>query len=487
MSKIVIVGGGVAGLSAGIYARLSGHEATVYESHTETGGNLTGWQRGPYHIDNCLHWLTGTNKKTKTYKMWQELGALGNVDIYEPESLYTYYSCGQSISLYRDIDRFKKQLLSLSKEDEKSIKKLIKVINSAAAFCGLCKQTPSGAAAFLKCFKMTAGELAAGFMHPLIRSFLSSFFTKDFSAAALVFVFANFCYGNADLPRGGSKAMAERMTDRFLRLGGRLYTGVGVREIIYGGRVAGAVSLSDGTVDFADHFIITSDPLPSYKALTGRSIPKKLSSMYGDKRLAKFSSVHFAFACAAPLPFTGDLIMRLPAQLSKELGAEYIALREFSHEPGFAPPNETVLQAFYFCGERTCRDFIIMSEHKKDYEKRKKRLSDAVYGFIIKALPALKGDLRLIDMWTPATYKKYTGSAEGTYMSFAFSSGFIPRRQSNRAPGFENVYLATQWLQPPGGLPIAASAGRDAITTINRIEKSKIKNSDGSSRAPTTT
>ena len=80
-------------------------------------------------------------------------------------------------------------------------------------------------------------------------------------------------------------------------------------------------------------------------------------------------------------------------------------------------------------------------------------------------------------MWTPATYKRYTDSGSGTYMSFAFSAGFIPKRLNNRADGFDNVFFATQWLQPPGGLPIAASAGRDAIKTINRIEKLKIKNS----------
>ena len=46
MAKIVIIGGGVSGLSAGIYAQLSGHEAVVCERQAMAGGNLTGWQRG---------------------------------------------------------------------------------------------------------------------------------------------------------------------------------------------------------------------------------------------------------------------------------------------------------------------------------------------------------------------------------------------------------------------------------------------------------
>ena len=487
MAKIIIIGGGVAGLSAGIYARLCGHEATVYESHNEAGGNLTGWQRGPYHIDNCLHWLTGTNRNTNAYKMWKELGALKDIEIYEPEALYGYYENGKSIYLYRDTDRFEKQLLSISPGDEKAIKTLIKAVNYAAALCGLKKKKADGGAALLKCFRKTAGELAADFRHPLIRGFLSSFLTEGFSAAALVFVFANFCYGNADLPRGGSKAMAERMAKRFVSVGGSLYTKTSVHKLVYGKKTAVAAALSDKTLDFADYFIITADP-SSYKALTGKPVPKRLIKQNHNKKLQKFSSVHFAFSCSSDLPFKGDLMLRLPKELSEELSANYIALREFSHEPDFAPEGETVLQAFFFCNERACRDFIIMSDSKSLYKSKKKQLYEAVYKFIITTFPQLSDKLRLIDTWTPATYKRYTGSASGTYMSFAFSSGFIPRRLGNRADGFDNVFFATQWLQPPGGLPIAASAGKEAIKTINKIEaKLKIKKSTRVVGAPTPT
>ena len=76
MAKILIIGGGVSGLSAGIYAQLNGHSAVVCEKHAVAGGNLTGWQRGEYHIDNCIHWLTGTNPASKSYKMWEDLGVL---------------------------------------------------------------------------------------------------------------------------------------------------------------------------------------------------------------------------------------------------------------------------------------------------------------------------------------------------------------------------------------------------------------------------
>ena len=45
MTDIVIIGGGVAGLSAGIYARLNGYSAQVYEMDAKAGGNLCSWER----------------------------------------------------------------------------------------------------------------------------------------------------------------------------------------------------------------------------------------------------------------------------------------------------------------------------------------------------------------------------------------------------------------------------------------------------------
>ena len=60
MKKVAIIGGGVAGLSAGIYGQMKGYQCTVIEKNHIAGGNLTGWERRGYRIDNCMHWLTGT-------------------------------------------------------------------------------------------------------------------------------------------------------------------------------------------------------------------------------------------------------------------------------------------------------------------------------------------------------------------------------------------------------------------------------------------
>ena len=41
--KIVIIGGGIAGLSAGIYSAMNGFETEIMEMHNVAGGQCTAW------------------------------------------------------------------------------------------------------------------------------------------------------------------------------------------------------------------------------------------------------------------------------------------------------------------------------------------------------------------------------------------------------------------------------------------------------------
>ena len=76
VKKVIVVGGGIAGLSAGIYALKAGYEAEIYEKNAIAGGECMGWNRRGYHIDNCIHWLTGTDPDTKLWKVWKTVGAI---------------------------------------------------------------------------------------------------------------------------------------------------------------------------------------------------------------------------------------------------------------------------------------------------------------------------------------------------------------------------------------------------------------------------
>ena len=117
MKKIVIVGGGISGLTSGIFAQKYGFESIVLEKNSVAGGECTGWDRQGSHIDGCIHWLTGTKKDTELYDLWCEVGALDGIDIINLDYYYMFEYDGKKICFYNDYNKLREELLSVSAED----------------------------------------------------------------------------------------------------------------------------------------------------------------------------------------------------------------------------------------------------------------------------------------------------------------------------------------------------------------------------------
>jgi phytoene dehydrogenase-like protein len=131
MKKVVIIGAGIAGLTCGVYAQRSGFETEILEMHTMAGGECTGWDRGEYHFDGCIHWLTGSSPKTELYQLWRDTGALDDsVQIVNHESFVRYEEDGRAVELYTSADRLEQHLLEISPQDKAEIKKLCKAIRA---------------------------------------------------------------------------------------------------------------------------------------------------------------------------------------------------------------------------------------------------------------------------------------------------------------------------------------------------------------------
>ena len=48
MKRIIIIGSGMGGLSAGIHAQRNGFESIIFEAHSTPGGQCTSWTRKGY-------------------------------------------------------------------------------------------------------------------------------------------------------------------------------------------------------------------------------------------------------------------------------------------------------------------------------------------------------------------------------------------------------------------------------------------------------
>nr|WKN34577.1 NAD(P)/FAD-dependent oxidoreductase [Tunicatimonas sp. TK19036] len=110
--SIIIIGSGMAGLSAGCYAQMNGLSSQIFEKNDRAGGVCTSWQREAYTINGCIHWLVGSSPANTFHKIWQELGAVGDQSFLDHDRFFTFENPdGHTFTLYHDPDRLRNHLL----------------------------------------------------------------------------------------------------------------------------------------------------------------------------------------------------------------------------------------------------------------------------------------------------------------------------------------------------------------------------------------
>ena len=101
--KIVIIGGGIAGLCAAVYGLKCGYEVEVLEAHDMAGGLAMSWQRGAYRFETCLHWLLGSKPGGEMHAQWQEIFDVDRLTFVDGEEFVRMETeDGDSLSIFLD-------------------------------------------------------------------------------------------------------------------------------------------------------------------------------------------------------------------------------------------------------------------------------------------------------------------------------------------------------------------------------------------------
>lgn len=492
MKKIVIAGGGIAGLSAGIYGLLAGYEVTVYEKNAVAGGQCMGWNRKGYHIDNCIHWLTGTKKNTDLRKVWETVGALApDSKFAETEAFYTSYAGKQRVTLWNDLERTETEMLKLAPEDEAEIRKFIEHVRYAQS-CEVPSRKPMdmmGISDYIEMGRSMADmpkvmkeygnisleDLSKHFRNPALRKLFCDYLPKEYTASSFLVSYATITSGNGAIPEGGSLAMVNRMVKRLKELGGTLICSAPVKRILIEKKKACGIELENGERVMADYVISSTDTFELFEKLIGKEyMDRKWREVYSDaERFPLFSGFQLAYAIDAGKFQEKDTVFFdcEPFQMG-ERRVERISLKSFSYEKAFAPEGKTVLQINVAQADRDY--FFWNSLSKEDYRREKEKMAEKITDRIAARYPELAGSMELLDCWTPMTYYRYCNAYHGAYMSFITKKQEKPFRVKGVVKGIQNLYIASQWTFAPGGLPTAVVAGKFAIQRILKKEHRKI-------------
>ena len=491
---IVIIGAGVSGLSAGIYAEQSGFHAIILEKNPSVGGLCTGWYRKGRYIDGCIHWLTGTKKDTELYKMWNEVGALDkDTPIIQLDSWGIFDYQGVKVPFWSDLKRAEQDWIKISPADKKEIKHFFKMVRDIGSvdlplnapvdmlniksILKLAKDVIDVWPSYLLTMKMSCDKYAKRFKHPAIRWAIKNAQPGDGNLYSMLFSYATVAIGNGGIPQGGSKPMVERMKNTFLSLGGTLKLNASVSHVLIENQKATGVVLNNGEKIYGDYVVSALDANYTLNHL----LMRQYNIDKFEKRYTNYKKNPAPSCCL--IAFEGNN-SDIPAPYSFECDPFYvggmmtnhITIRNYNYDKDtYVKDGKTIYMVLL---DQYSEHYQYWNElykqNKNEYNRKKHDLAIAIKGRIIQKFPQFADNLTVLDVSTPKTLNRYTNASRGAYMGFLFTKKNNRLVHNGFVKGLKNFVMAGQWMQCPGGLPLALASGKFSIQKICKIEKRSI-------------
>lgn len=468
--RLVIIGGGLAGLSAGCYALASGHRVTIVEHNLALGGVCTAWQRGGYVVDGCIRWLTGGPFDA----IYRELGVLPALRLRPLREFVTFRDVpsGASVSVSADLRRLRENLLTIAPGDADEIDRLIEGANEVAAMSPPIELPPELAslrdrvralgamaphARSLVHFRDSVGAWSAHRIHsPRLRRLLTGLMPESAPAFFLLMTLGYLSRGWLSRPVGGSGALRDILASRFSALGGDVMLNTTVDEVLVRGDRARGVRLEDGAELDADFVVSTSSaPETVFRLLGGRYGASALRDRM--ERWSLFSPALLATFGVARSFSDSPSSLLLDGVTPFEVGGswnERFSVRVFNEGPEFAPPGHTVVQAML----RTGYDW--WATRRDRYADEKDAVADAVLAQLEPHLPGVTAATRMRDVATPLSFWRGARSWRGAYEGWLPSPETFVSHVPKTLLGLAGFHMAGQWFEPGGGVPMALMSGR---------------------------
>jgi phytoene dehydrogenase-like protein len=485
--KATIIGGGIAGLCAGIYLRKNGFETEILEMHSMAGGLATAWKRSGYTFENCIHWFVGSKDGEDLNSTWKEVFDVGKLQFHNDPVYQVIEKSGSRLTIYRNIDRLEQELLAKAPEDALEIRQFTKLVRKLSSM-----KLPGGdhfvgrlfsylrATPYLwrarKYSKLTIGEYAQRFSNRLLQRFFASGF-KELSLLAIAFSLAWMSKGNAGYPIGGSLALISLIEDQYKKLGGSLRFDAKVERVIVENGHAIGVILEGGESLMSDVVVSAADGHATiFHFLQGRFLSEKIEKVFETyKPFPSYIQVSWGIDCDfGDKPGFVAICLDRPILIDPKTNADTLSFRIFNFDPTFAPQGKTAVVCFiptynheYWTSLREAS--------KSRYAAEKERVAGMVLETFEEKFTAAKGKIEVVDVATPATVIRYTGNWRGSMEGWLYTPSTGIKQLPLTLPNLRSFYMIGQWVSPGGGLPSGLMTARNAAKMICRENHVKFR------------
>lgn len=479
--NLIIIGAGMAGLSAGCYARMNGYSTQIFEMHDKPGGACTSWKRKGYVFDFSIHNLAGSGSESDFRSLWEELGALrGSAIIDHEEFVRVEGPEGKSFTVYRDIDRLERHMKELAPGDARVIDDYIRGIRKMTGYNIMAMQLGGfgrkvGVLPYIgtisKWAKVTVGDYGSRFKDPFMRQAfpLIHYGIPSVPMIGNMATLALLHKRDMGWPTGGSLPFAMNIERRYLELGGRIDYGKKVDKVIVRDDRAVGVRLADGTEHLSDHVVSAADGYATiYQMLDGKYVDPLIDAYYQQwmPDSEPFGSNLFIGTTMdiGAEPHAIALLLDRPVVIEgKE--RDHLDIELFSDRTGLAPPGKSVIKVVWDSSYSYWKE---LRQDKVSYDQTKKETAEAIIKALEVRFPGLTDTVEAVDLATPVTNERYMGVRNGfqCWGPKENAMRIMQKGLSRKLPGLKSFHMSGQWAMATTGLTTAALDGKNLIKEI---------------------
>ena len=472
MTKVIIIGAGVAGLSAGCFLQMNDYETEIFEKHDKAGGLCASWKRKGYHIDGCVHWWYCTSSNDPIYPTLDALLDMKNFPRVIYEEFCSVEEDGKNLRFFSNLDLFEKELKTISPEDSKTIEEMIEGARKIASTYMHLDSNKE----FYK-WKISIGEYLKKIKSSLIKKLLTTFpFSPESSIYEFLLLAARLHNKDACYPIGGAQKLVDRLVHRYTLLGGIINYNSNVTQMLTKNDSVKGIQLNNGKKYNADYIISAADGYSTIRnMLKGQYVDESIRKLYYNNRyFPQDSQIYVSLGINKVFKdsFKPYVFINLKNPLIiEEETVNTVGITIHNFDPTSAPLGKTVLTILIPI-KYTESWINLRKKNKAEYERKKEEIALHMIEEIDAYFGDIKTKVEMIDVATPATYVRYTNNwngcapmSWGTDISWGTEGTLIVNKPKKEITGLNNFFMCGQWVGDVG-LSEGMQSGKDVAKLL---------------------